>query len=394
MHAYAGADGIANAGALTAQLLPRLVEAEIFAAQFGDVYQPLDVHRVQRHKNAESGRRRDDAAEFFTQMLAHVLALQPGFDVAAGLVSAALVGAAMQARRLPGQFVSAGFFGFLLRFLDTRRQPLRQFRLGFARRWQRRQLVLGLVQHRLDDAVYQQVRVAANRAGEVRVSLIRQTEMAAVHRCVDRLLHRAQQHRMDLLRVGPVFGSHGDLLEFARRRVVSDRHAQAERLEVIAQHVFLFGRRALVYAEQAHMLAASNEVGRADVGGQHGLFDQAVSHVACTRHDFFDAPGFVANNLRLGGFKIDRAANAALFQQRLVHIVQIKQMRHQRLALRGLRPARVGQNGSDLGVGKTCLAEHHRRVELVGMHLALGVDQHVADHAQALDIRVQGTQTV
>jgi hypothetical protein len=59
------------------------------------------------------------------------------------------------------------------------------------------------------------------------------------------------------------------------------------------------------------VLALRDEVGAADVGRQHGLFDQLVRIVARARHDLFDAAVFVADDLRLGGFKIHRAARAA-----------------------------------------------------------------------------------
>ena len=74
--------------------------------------------------------------------------------------------------------------------------------------------------------------------------------------------------------------------------------------------------------------------------------------------------------------------------------MQVEKMRHQCLALRSFRPARVGQNGSDFSVRKTRLAKHHGGVKLVGVYFALGIDQHVAHHAQAFHIRVQRTQAV
>ena len=40
------------------------------------------------------------------------------------------------------------------------------------------------------------------------------------------------------------------------------------------------------------------------------------------------------------------------------------------------------------------MAVHHTGVELIGMHLTLGGDQHVADHAQAIHIRVERAQAV
>ena len=147
---------------------------------------------------------------------------------------------------------------------------------------------------------------------------------------------------MDLLRIRPVFGSHGDLLELARRRVVADRQTHANCFQVVAQHVFFLGRRAFVDTEQTDVFALRNVVGRTDIGRQHGFLNQAVRHVAGTWHDFFNTPGFVADDLGFGGFKIDCAADAAFLEQRLVNVVQVQQMGHQRLALSRFGTTRIG----------------------------------------------------
>src|SRR6218665_1546622 len=107
LHPRPCANRIADAGALAAQFLARLVELEVLAPQFGDVHQALHIHRVERHEDTEVGDRADHAAVFLAQMLAHVLALEPSLDIAAGLVGPAFVGAAMQARSLPGQASAA-----------------------------------------------------------------------------------------------------------------------------------------------------------------------------------------------------------------------------------------------------------------------------------------------
>jgi hypothetical protein len=244
------------------------------------------------------------------------------------------------------------------------------------------QLVPALGQNGLDHAVHQQIGIAANRAGEMRVRLIGQPEMPAVHGRVDRLLHRTQQHGVDLLRVGTLFGGLGDLLEFTGLRVVTERHAHTDRLEVVAQDLLLLRRRPFVHPEQARVFALRNEVSTADVGRQHGFFDQAVRLVARARNDLFDAPALVADDLGLGGFEVHRATHGARCEQRAVDVVQVQQVVDALLAPHGLRTARVGQDRSDLGVGEPGVAEHHRRIELVGMDLAGRSDQHVADHAQ------------
>ena len=157
--------------------------------------------------------------------------------------------------------------------------------------------------------------------------------MAVVHRRVNRLLHGAQEHGMNLLGVRSVFGRLRNLLEFTGRWVVGNCHSDAGSLQIVAQHVFFLGRRAFVNPKQPHVLALRNEISRTHVGSQHGLFNQPMGHIAGTRHDFFDAPGFVTNDLRFGRFKIYRATHATLRQKYLIHIVQVQQMGHQFLAL-------------------------------------------------------------
>ena len=113
---------------------------------------------------------------------------------------------------------------------------------------------------------------------------------------------------MDLLRVGPLLGGLGDALELGRLRILADRQRHADGLEVAAQDLLLLGRRAFVHAEQARVLALLDEVGAADVGGQHGLLDQAVRVVAHARHDPLDAAVLVADDLGLGRLEVHRAA--------------------------------------------------------------------------------------
>ena len=199
---------------------------------------------------------------------------------------------------------------------------------------------------------------------------------------------------MDLLRVGPLLGRLGNRLEVARLGVVANRHAHGHGLEVVAQDLLLLGRGAFVHAKQAGLAALGDEVGAAHVGGQHGLLDELVRVVAGARHDLFDAAVLVANDLRFSGFKIHRAALLARNEQGTIDVVQVEQVLDAVLALGGLGAARVGQDRCYLGIGKARVAVHHGRVELVGVHLALGGDEHVADHAQALDFGVQGTKPV
>ena len=228
----------------------------------------------------------------------------------------------------------------------------------------------------------------------MRVSLKSQTEMPAVDRRVNRLLHGTQQHAVDLLRIHPVFGGVGNRLKMFRLGRFADLHADAYGLEVVAQYFNFFRRRPFVHPKQRSVFAVHDVVGAANVGGQHGLFNQTVRFVAYARDDFFNSSAFIANNLCFGGFKIHGAALLTRLEQSPVDIVQIEQIIHARLVLERLRPACVGQNSGDIGVGETRMAVHDSFIKLVGKHLAIHTDHHVAHHAQAIHMGIERTQAV
>ena len=94
-----------------------------------------------------------------------------------------------------------------------------------ARLLARREVIALATDERLDDAMHQQVGVAANRAREVRVGVVGQAEVAAVGGGVDRLLHRSQQHGVDLRRVGPPLHRLRDGLHLGRLGVVTQMQA-------------------------------------------------------------------------------------------------------------------------------------------------------------------------
>jgi len=149
-----------------------------------------------------------------------------------------------------------------------------------------------------------------------------------------------------------------------------------------------------MHPEQASMLALTDVVGTADVSRQHGLFNQLVRIVACTRHDLLNAARLVTHDLRLNGLKVDRSAAHARLVQCLIDTVQIDQVRHPVLMLDSLQAARISQDGCNLGIGKACVTPDDSRVKLVCRHLALSTHHHVANHAQTFDFRIERTQPV
>ncbi|MCY1228262.1 hypothetical protein D9M72_405640 [compost metagenome] len=249
-------------------------------------------------------------------------------------------------------------------------------------------------QHRLDRAVHQQVGVAADRAGEVRVGLVRQAEVADIVRAVHRLLHRAQQHGLQHRRVGTGLDLVHHLGVVRCLRLVAAAQRQAGGAQEVAQVLQLLFAGARVDAVQRRVLEAFEEVGRAYVGGQHALLDQPVRVVARARQDLLDLALRVADDIGLGGVEVDRAALAPRLEQDLEQLVQVLQVRHQFGALVRLRTLGVGQDRPDLVVGQARGRVHHRGIELVTLEFTLGREHRIADHAQPVDVGIERAQPV
>ena len=169
LHRHAVGEAVALAGALAEELVARGVELEVVAAELGDVHQAVDEVVVERDEKAERHDAGDAAREGAADVVAHVVALEPVLDVAARVVGAPLGLGAVAAQRFPVVF-DIGFVG----------------------------------KHRFDGAVHEEIRVAADRRGEVHVGVEREAEVADVARAVHRLLQRAQQDRLQQAEVGPL----------------------------------------------------------------------------------------------------------------------------------------------------------------------------------------------
>ncbi|MDR8762404.1 hypothetical protein FEP90_04105 [Burkholderia multivorans] len=393
LHAHAVRQPIADARAFAAQLVLDLVVLEVVGTEFRHVHEPFDEQRVELHEDAERRDAVHHAAVLLAELVAHEIALQPGFDVARRLVRAALVRRAVQAELFPDRGVAARAVArFVVRLLHragARRQrgvQLEPFRCL--------RHVLLARQDRVDRAVREQVRIAANRAREVRVGVVRETEVTDVVGAVDGLLHRAQQHRLQHLRVGPVADLRHQRRVVARVRRLAAAERQAHPAQERTQILELLRRRPRVHAVQARMLVALQEVGRADVRGQHAFLDQLVRVVALARDDLLDLALRVADDVGLGRVEVDRAALLARREQRLVHAVQVLQVRQQLRATRGFRPLRVGEHRRDFRIRETRGRVDHGRIELIRLDLAARRDHDVACEHAAVDLRVQRAETV
>src|SRR6185436_9775961 len=154
-------------GALAQKLMLGGVVVEIVGPEFGDMHQAFHVNLVQGDEDAEAGYTADSSGEALADPILHVVTLEPGLDV------------------------PCSFIGPTLRIRAVRAQILPVARI-----------VVRAGEHCLDRAMDEQIRVAPDGRSKMRVSLIRQFEMAHVIGTVNGLTKRTQHHRLQQLHVG------------------------------------------------------------------------------------------------------------------------------------------------------------------------------------------------
>src|SRR5471030_1290230 len=133
--------------------MPRGVEMIVVLAQLGNMHHAFDMDVVQRNEYAETGDGADRSRKLLADAVPHVIALEPGLDIARRFVGAALGHGAMRAQLLPVALTVA--------FPRER---------GF------------------DGAMHHEVRIAPDGRGEMGISLVGEAEMTDVFRAVLRLL--------------------------------------------------------------------------------------------------------------------------------------------------------------------------------------------------------------
>ena len=142
----------------------------IIVSQRADVHQTFDIHLAQLHKQTEAGDRTDHTLEFFTNAAADVLTFQEIHHIAGCIIGATFGhGAVLSHVNHRSNIVRIN--AVLLQWLGTL-GALHMFALALA------------ADNAADTAVYQQIRVAADRRSEVCIRFVRQAKMAFVFRLI------------------------------------------------------------------------------------------------------------------------------------------------------------------------------------------------------------------
>ena len=258
------------------------------------MHQSFYIDGLQFHKQAEAGHRGNDAVKLFSHMILQELALEPGLDVAGGIIRPALGHGTVHAvshhvALVIGEDIFPG---------HERRTALAYHGLGAH---------LG-ANDVADAPVHQQVRIAADRRGEVGIGRIVEAEVTLVLRLVHRLAQGAQQHGLNDVDV--VAGLHfiQQLAVVGRGRLVAAAQVQAQLAQEAPQVLQLFRSGALVHPVQHRQLVLFIEARGGHVGAQHALFDNLVGVIAHHRHNGVDLALLIEQDAGFSGLEINRPA--------------------------------------------------------------------------------------
>ena len=326
--------------------------------------QPVDLQAVELHEQAEVHDAGDDAVELLADTVLHVVALEPRDGAARRLVGAPLAERAV----LPEH--------------RERAVPLDEF------------LRIAAPQHLADAAVDDEVRVAADRRGEVRVVLEREPEVTDVARLVDGLRHRADDRRRDEQRVRLVAELREQVAQVLGRDLLGRRQPQAELAQELPERLQAVDLGQAVDAIQRRHAMAVEVARRGDVRRDHALLDQPMRVVARLLDQRRDAPLLVELELQLRRVEFERAAPGALAQEAAIHAVQREQPLAQPLEARRVLRRRPLEEFADVAVGQPRGRAHHALEEARARDAAVVADAQLAAQAQPVLVRHQRAQAV
>jgi len=175
-------------------------------------------------------------------------------------------------------------------------------------------------------AVHDQIGVAADGRGEMRVAAQIEPEMAVVLGRVLGLRLTAQHHLVDELLVLGAAHARQDAVEIGRPHRLTLGELDVERRHELAQRLDLFRRWLVVHAIDQRHAGALQRLGRRDVGENHEFLDQPVRVEAWRSDDAVDRAVGLQNDLALWQVEIERLALVAFALYRAIG--RIKRLDH------------------------------------------------------------------
>ena len=243
--------------------------------------------------------------------------------------------------------------------------------------------------------MHQQVGIAADRRGEVRILFQRQPEVADIGLLIHGLSQRADHQALEQQTIRPRRQPLHQLAKFAGGRLFRECRAHLQCIQHLLQFRDALVLRLTMHSIQTAGLGEAQRHRRFHIGGDHALLDQAVRVVARHRIEAFDPAVAADTRLHLAAAEIESAARVARRFERAVDRMQRAQRcahRRRQIVVGSLE--RIFQVRPGAIVGEPRVRANHRLVKLTLARLAVLADAHVADECQPFHPRHQRTQMI
>ena len=159
--------------------------------------------------------------------------------------------------------------------------------------------------------MHQQIGVAPDRTGEMRIARQGQAEMPDIVGAVFRLRLTAQHDLVDQERLGRADEAAQHAVEIARMHLVASRQRDAEPVQEVAQRRELVVGRRGVHAIHHRLMQALQFLGGGDIGEHHELLDQPMAVETRPWRDAAHDAVAVDHHTALREVEIERAARGA-----------------------------------------------------------------------------------
>ena len=280
----------------------------MFAPECGDGNQSIPAQILDRREETEALHARDAGLEGFADARR-----KPSGDIA-------IDGVALRFHR-----AALGLADGIGDLVQRRLVPVRQ--AGAVRKVER---CLGLALFQIvgihQRAMHEQVGIAADGRGEMRVAAQRQPEMPGIGGTVIGL-RLAAQHRFHHQRaLGRVTDPFDRPIEKRRRDDLPQRQLAVLRGEIIAQRNQLFAGRLFVHAIDDRGLLRFERLGRGDVRRDHEIFHHPVCVEPFAHGDFGDAALLVQLHPAFGQIEVQRLTRLARLVKQLPRTPEMGQL--------------------------------------------------------------------
>ena len=237
-----------------------------------------------------------------------------------------------------------------------------------------------------DEAMYHQVRITADRRGEVRIAFTGDPEVSGIFRAVAGLRKAPERHhlhdRFD------VFSLHRfqELLDILRLRILRDGEIESHDGDETLQRIQFLFIRMLMHTIDRRVSCLFEETRYCFIRRDHGILDHLFRITSDALLDAKRCPLFIENDLVFRKIEVERAAAGAVCAKGIRAFFKILQHGHEMRQI--LRHNALVECFIDLRIIAAACHTHDGRCDQLGLYLAIRRHIHHAGHRIAVFVMV------